>query len=473
MTIRRNRRVAAALLAVASLAVAACGTRLHHDEIVRAASTAGVHGSAEAGATGMPGEGTAAGELDPGASAGQTKSGSTAGEPGASAGSDPAAARQQGTAGEKSRPGAPPSGGSGEPIVIGSVGNYSGAAGSAWAPGARALQAWAASINAKGGINGRRVKVIVHDDGSDPAKARSQVQELVEQHNAVAIVASMTSAQGLEAWRGYVEQKRVPVVGGDCGPAWVASPVLFRQCTTSKDNLYGLAVLAAKYGTSKEFGALFCQEDEGCAFAEERLFNQGDAERAGLNPRYRARISITQPDFTSECIQARNNGVELLFVAADPNTVGRVGSSCRRQNYQPQFVQVDGTVNAETVSKPGLEDMLMVSRVFPFTDLSTPAYREFEAAWSEYGGGQAPGPAAAMGWASAKVFEDAATAAGKDISRESLLDQLYRVKKDRFGGLTVPLTFSEDGTTAATCLFLMRGEGGRWTAPQGDTPQCF
>ncbi|MPY79411.1 MAG: ABC transporter substrate-binding protein [Actinophytocola sp.] len=470
MTNRQNHRVVAALLAVVSLTIAACGTRLDHNQIVGAASVSGVAGSTEAGA-GMPGDSAIAGELTPGVT-GESLPGA---EGTAGAGSDPAAAaRQPGTAGGQGSARTPSGGGSGGgPIVIGSVGSYSGATGTAWASGARALQAWAASINEQGGINGRQVKVIVYDDGSDPAKARSQVQELVEQHNAVAIVAAITTAQTLKAWRGYVEQKRVPVIGGDCGPAWTASPVLFRQCTTSKDNLVGFAELAAKFGKSKDFGALFCQEDEGCSFAEQVLFNDGAAERAGLNPRYRARISITQPDFTSECIQARNNGVELLFVAADPNTVGRVADSCRRQNYHPQFAQIDGTVNAATASKPGLEDVLMVSRVFPFTGISSPAFHEFESAWEKYGSGQPAGPATAMGWAAATIFEQVAKDVGGDIGREQLLRQLYRIKNQTFGGLTVPLSFGSNGTTAAKCLFIMQGERGRWTAPQGDKPQCF
>lgn len=470
MSVRRRRRVAAALAAVATLTIAACGTRLDHGAIVQAGATAGAPAGA---ASGMPGEDPAAGPAGAVGQPGDAAAG-VGNEQGVPGSTGPAAAsRGQAGSGVPGQTGKAPGGSGGGPIVIGSVGSYSGAAGSAWAFGARALQAWAASVNQKGGIGGRQVKVIVYDDGADTAKARSQVQELVEQHNAVAIVAAMATAQGLEAWRGYVEQKKVPVIGGDCGPAWVASPVLFRECTTSQDNLMGFAVLAAKYGKSKEFGGLFCQEDQGCAFAEERLFTKGDAKRAGLNPRYRARISITQPDFTSECIQARNNGVELLFVAGDPNTVGRVASSCRRQNYNPQFAQIDGTVSATTPGKPGLEDVLMVSRVFPFTDLATPAFKEFEAAWAKHGGGQPAGPAAAMGWASAKIFEAAAKAAGGDISRESLLQQLYRVKNERFGGLTVPLTFTSGGTNAAKCLFLMQGEGGKWTAPQADKPQCF
>ncbi|MGH3521127.1 MAG: ABC transporter substrate-binding protein [Haloechinothrix sp.] len=467
-----TRRTAAALLAAATLLLAACGTRVDHDTIVQAAAGGGAQmGTGEV----LPGEegvlgGSALGD------AGQP------GTPGAAEG-ELGAAGQQGAAGSAragatGKPGAAGSADGGqanrEPIVIGSVGSYSGPSGVAYAQAPRAVQAWAATINAKGGINGHPVKVIVMDDGADAGKSRSQVQELVESRKAVAIVAAMTNAATLASWKGYVEQKKVPVIGGDCGPGWDGGPTLFRQCVSSKDNLYGIAVMGAKHGKGKKFGGLFCQEADDCAYAEDRLFNKGDAKRAGLDPRYRARISLTQPDFTSECIQARNAGVELLLVAADPNTVARVASSCRRQNFSPQFLQPDATMDANTAAKPGFSDALIASRVFPFTGLSTPAYREFDAAWKKYGGGQAPGPAAAMGWASAKVLEKAARGAGNDISSASLLKELYSIRNDRFSGLTVPLTFAQgNGASAAKCLFFMKGAGGKWTAPQGDRLQCW
>lgn len=463
MTRRRSRVVAATVAAIA-LTLAACGTRVNHAEIV----AAGSEGGGEQGIAGAgPGELGAGGPAADGSAGpdGQTAakgSGSADGRGGTGSG----AGGQGGTGSSGGRSGGPP-------IVIGSVGTYSGPAGASWAQGPRALQAWAAATNAKGGINGRNVQVIVYDDGGDTAKARSQVNELVEQRKAVAIVAAMTTGAALPSWKGYVEEKKIPVVGGDCGPNWDGSPVLFRQCTSSADTMFGIAVIGAKYGKGKKLGGLFCQESADCSFAEEQLFQKGGAKRAGLDPRYRARISITQPDFTSECIQARNAGVELLFVAGDPNTVGRVASSCRRQNFNPQFLQPDATVGASTPSKAGLGDVLVGIRTFPFTGVSGPAYQEFAAAWAKHGGGQPPGPVASMGWAAAKVFERAAKAAGGDISRASLIKRLYALKGERFGGLTVPLSFSPSGSSASKCLFVMKGSGGKWTAPRGDRPQCF
>ncbi|MBA4863794.1 ABC transporter substrate-binding protein [Streptomyces sp. PSKA54] len=471
MTPPRNRSTLAAV-AVLSLALAACGTRVDHDTIVRAAAGNG------SGATGA-GTGSTLPGAD-GSADGATGDG-TADESGGAA-TATAEEDQQGESGARSGGSATSgsSGGGGQgrrggPIVIGSVGTYSGPGGVAFAQGPRALQAWAAATNAKGGINGRRVQVIVMDDGADAAKGRSHVQELVEERNAVAIVASFTTTHTLAAWKSYVEKKKVPVVGGDCSTTlWSNSPMMFSQCPASATAMDGLVNIGAKYGKGKKIGGLICTESDACSHAGNHVFGDGRAaERFGLDPVYQAKISITQPDYTAECIQARNAGVELLMVTGDPNTVARVASSCRRQNFTPQFLQPGATVAADSAAKPGLSNVLASMPVFPFAGTSSSAISEFNAAWKKYGGGKAAGPAAAQGWASAKVFEKAARGAG-DISRAGLAKELYTFRGERFGGLTVPLGYvAGKGTTDSKCTFYMRGSGGKWAAPVGERAVCW
>lgn len=468
ITAHKNRALAGFLMAT-SLVLGACGTRLDHATVVRASSgSAGQSQSGPAqdlpgGSVTTPGDGGVVPGA-PGAQAGPAEPGIPSGGQVPQSGGGPVPGQPGGKAG-------PVAGG---PIVIGSVGRYSGPGGSAFSPGARALQAWAAASNARGGINGRQVKVIVEDDGNDPGNARSKVQELVEQHKAVAIVAAMGTSETRNAWKGYVEQKRIPVIGGDCGPGWNESPMLFTQCPSVGSMNFGTALVGARHGKGKKFGALVCQESDACAYTEQQWFQNGNAQRAGLDPRYHAKISLTQPDYTSECIQARNAGVEILSVAADPNTVGRVAASCRRQNFQPQFLQISSSVDGDTAAKPGLSEALLAMPTFPFAGLSGQAYGEFNAAWQKYGGGQAPGPSASMGWAAAKIFEKAALGAGPDVSSAGLAKQLYSFRNERFGGLTVPLSYVEGKGTADTrCTFFMKEQGGRWVAPAGDKLECF
>lgn len=475
---RRRNQVVVAVVATLSLLLAACGSRLDHETVMRAAASSGAGSEVASGELGAaPGEGLGDGSVN--------APGNATGEPGQSDADAPGATASSQRRGQSGSPGG--SGGGdgddggtednasgGPPIVLGTVGAYSGGTAELLAPGARALQAWAAATNADGGINGRQVKVIVRDDGGDPGRSKAAMQQLVEQDKVDAVVAAMAVSETVNAWRGYVEDKGVPVIGGLCGiSGWENSPVLFRQCPAQPTLVFGTAKLGATYAEGKALGGLFCTEVNACTTVEKQLFDQGYAKKAGLDPRYRARISLFQTDFTAECMQARDNGVELLWVVADAGVISRVAESCSRQNYNPQFISLAGALNPDTVTKRGLGDMVVGAPVFPFAGISTPAAREFQDTWERHGGESEPNAAAADGWTAANLFEKAANAVKGDISRSSLITALRGLRDERLGGLSVPLNFGPRGTNDVKCIYYMQGSDGKWTAPKGDKTTCW
>jgi branched-chain amino acid transport system substrate-binding protein len=135
-------------------------------------------------------------------------------------------------------------GGTASAIPIGVVGSYSGSAASNLAVAKLAIQAWADSVNADGGINGHQVHLYIEDDGGSSQLGVTEVKSLVEQDHVVAIVGE-AAASSAQAWASYVQQKGIPVVGGvlnnlesfsinsgkyvvgnDAKPTWVSDAVL-------------------------------------------------------------------------------------------------------------------------------------------------------------------------------------------------------------------------------------------------------
>ena len=101
---------------------------------------------------------------------------------------------------------------SGSDWVIGTIGNFSGP--SAEPEHLAGLQAWVNSVNAKGGINGHQLKLIVEDDQGDATKSQADIRQLVQVDHVLAIVSP--EASGTESgWASYVQQHHVAVVGGE------------------------------------------------------------------------------------------------------------------------------------------------------------------------------------------------------------------------------------------------------------------
>jgi hypothetical protein len=104
-------------------------------------------------------------------------------------------------------------------IMIGQTMPYSGPV-SVYGQIGQAQLAYFAKINAEGGINGRKIKLVSLDDGYQPFKALEQVRRLVEQDKVLLVFNSVGTATNITV-RSYLNAKKVPhlfVAGGD--DAW-------------------------------------------------------------------------------------------------------------------------------------------------------------------------------------------------------------------------------------------------------------
>jgi branched-chain amino acid transport system substrate-binding protein len=474
----RARRFLVVASAAVLLPLSACGTRMSHQAIVaagggQATTVTGVQNGGAPGAGGVssPGGGAgAAGAAAPGGIAGGgvvTGSGATG-----TAGTAGTTGTTTGTVQSGSRSGGATVTPTGAPLVIASVGDYSGIAGSSEKDGPKALQVWAAWTNAHGGINGHPVKVYVVDDGMDPQRYQAAVKDLVENKHVIAFVdnfAPFTIQAGVK----YLESKHVPVVGGDCAEyIWNQSPMLFPQCPSYVSSIWGIPRVGAVYGKGKNFGAIICSEAAACTATKHEWVDNHLAEKAGMKMVYEADVSIGQPDFTAECIQAQQNHVQVMSVVADVGTVGRLVQSCDRQGFHPQYVQGSGTMDAHLASLPGMSDALVQLNDFPWT-VSNPAVQEFRDAYKAYAPNDPLTPNASQGWASAVVFAQAAAHVSATPTSAEILAGLWSMRDATFGGLTPPLTFVRNKPAPdARCSFAMQVQHGVMQAPFGLKTVC-
>jgi branched-chain amino acid transport system substrate-binding protein len=82
----------------------------------------------------------------------------------------------------------------GADIKIGSVLSATGPASFLGDPEKKTLEMYVADINAKGGINGQQIKLIIYDDGGDPNQARTFATRLIEEDKVDALLAGSTTA---------------------------------------------------------------------------------------------------------------------------------------------------------------------------------------------------------------------------------------------------------------------------------------
>jgi branched-chain amino acid transport system substrate-binding protein len=455
----RSRWAAIGVAAALVLVTAGCGSRLSTEEIRAGSVVEGSSGSGTQTGDAVTGEGATDGEV---AGPGEATTDVTAAAGEAAAG-DPAAPSGAAATAAKSGPKSP--------IVIGYIGWLSGTGGETMSPTRDAWVAWSRAVNARGGINGHPVQLLVGDHGGNESRAVSIARDFVENKGAIAL----TQAAGGPAIGEYAKDKRIPVIGSVLtGGTWSSNPMLFPPFGSNGASSFGAARMIKRSGKTK-VASVFCAESADCEEGSKRTRPFMEAE--GLQVVSEQRYSVTAPDYTAECIQMRSAGAEVVFPNGDTGSMIRMAKACARQNFRP--IWVAPTMDDSVASMPEFENAIAVTPVFPwFMRSGNPAIEEYAAAIGKYAPARLTKSNIFMSeaWLSAKLFEKAAAKVGDKPTSQEILDGLWAMKGETLGGLaTGPTarTFTRDQPTPETfCVFDTKLVGGKWTAPSGLNPIC-
>lgn len=461
---RGSTQLAVALVAL--LLVTACGSRRSYEDLL--AVQQGSAGSVERGSSSRN-VGPAPGGTGNASSTDVTGGNESAGNPNSTGTGDTRAPQADGEA----MPAGQSCTGTEPPLVIASVGTQSGIIGSIIGDAAKVVSAWAASINARGGLNCHRVEHLIADDGGDPSRHLALVREMVERRGVQAFIQmnGVISGQGAA---GYLAERGIPVIGGDNGSEWFYDhPNFFPATATGRAALEytfaGAATVATNQGLSR-VGVFNCIEATICS--EAGTLAPSYAARYGVSLVYQGDGSIAQPDYTSACQNAKNAGVEVLAVYMDVNSVQRLNRSCRSVGFRPVVVASGLGVGPQLLDDPNSDGVYGAMGTIPWVETSNPEVAAAVETVRQYAPGIALSTSTMHGWASARLLETAVAGVG-ELNSATILDALSRVSGTNLGGITNEIQFAPGATAARNfCVWLVQVSDGEFRGTGTEPTRC-
>src|SRR3990172_698381 len=105
-------------------------------------------------------------------------------------------------------------------IKIGSVLSVTGPASFLGDPEKKTLEIYVAEINAKGGVNGQKLQLIVYDDGGSADNARTFATRLIEEDKVFAVIGPSTTGSTLAMIPAFEERSEERRVGEEGRSRW-------------------------------------------------------------------------------------------------------------------------------------------------------------------------------------------------------------------------------------------------------------
>jgi branched-chain amino acid transport system substrate-binding protein len=252
-------------------------------------------------------------------------------------------------------------------------------------------------------------------------------------------------------------------------PDWIESPDIFPS-GTDVVSISVAAIQLLRDAGGKKLAILFCGESPSCGgLARAAQSKVPD----GMTLAFVSQVSIVQTDFTTECLRAKQAGVDTIFVAADANTVIRVGRSCAQQGVKALYGTASIAVGPQLADDPNMEGLIAPTNNAPWFDTSTPGGRLFTDAMHTYASGAPLSAPAASMFAGGLLVEAASGGFTATPTSAELLAGLRALRNDTARGLSPPMTFRNGGSGPIPCYFVVKVKGGKWTAPNGAKPLCL
>ena len=292
-------------------------------------------------------------------------------------------------------------------------------------------------INKSGGINGRKIKLISIDDGYEPDKAAANTKKLINDDKVLALfgyVGTPTSNASLP----ILTEAKVPFIGAFTGAQSLREPF----------NRYVFNVRGSYFDETEQIVGHLVQQ----GIKKIAVFYQNDAYgKAGLAGVERAMkkrmldiaVTATVERNTTDvsaavAALARSNTDAIIMISAYKSCAAFI-KSMKLAGALQQFWNVS-FVGSKALSNELGEDGrgVQISQVvpFPWSDVN-PIVREYQ---KRIGGRELYSFTSLEGYIAAKVLVEGLKRAGKNPTRESLVDGLASMGKVDLGGFTVNYT---------------------------------
>ena len=319
-------------------------------------------------------------------------------------------------------------------------------------------------INETGGVNGRKLKLLVEDSGYDPKKAVLAAQKLVNQDKIFIMLGHIGTAQNMAAMpvqfdknvinffpitaaremyepfhklkysfaATYYDQMRRAV------PQMVKEKSAKKACTIYQDDDFGLEVMRGGEAGLKTLGM---------EFAEKTSFKRGAT------------------DFSSQVAKMKASGCDLVVLGTIiRETIGTIGES-RKTGFNPTFVG-SSAAYTDLIHKLGGKAMdglyATMTVQNPYTDEPSQPIR-FWANKYKTKFNEDPTVFSVYGYTIINTFANAAIKAGKNLSTESFIKAMdtMTIPPDIFGSATA--TFSPTKRLGSDASRLSQIKDGKWT----------
>ncbi len=318
------------------------------------------------------------------------------------------------------------------------------------------LEAFIAWVNARGGVAGKKLRLISYDDGYQPAQTTALDKKLVYEDHVFAIVGSVGSPTTAAVYK-ELNQDGVPLVSMASG-----SPIFYQP---------GLKYVFPSwpiYTTDgKTMGAFVKKRFPGQATA---VIYQNDAFGKPILEGIKSELGKvdveipyvpSQVDFSSAVIKLKSAGIKVVMLATIATSGAQILNQMTSLDYHAERI-----LTASACGYGGIFDAIpsldgtYCTAFLPPPGSADPRWKEFFDAMTKYAPGHPPEIYAAWGWLAGQVAHAGLTRINGPVTRDAFVAQLETLRD--FDTIAGKINYSPQQHEGSCCQLLWQAKAGKW-----------
>ncbi len=322
-------------------------------------------------------------------------------------------------------------------------------------------QAAVQAINEAGGINGRKIELLVEDDGYEPSRAMAAVRKLVDRDQVFLMTGLGTPSTVVAAK--YLEGVGVPLL----------FPMGASSTQLNAAGLKQLFMIHPAYMTQAQIvigwmidhadvkkPCLIYQEDPA---GEDHLAGAKLAVAArGMQLAAAEAFERGATDFSAQVLKAKGAGCDLIYTAATLEAAARMVTAADRIGFKPKFAGFTTQADATLMKLLGpLAEGFYAADILPQPDADDPAVKSFLANLKKASPDIEPTFFTTYAYAAMLLIGDAIKDAGDKPTREKVVAALEQWNP-KASPLMGPVSFSKDDHDGKRTLYMIQVDGGKW-----------
>jgi ABC-type branched-subunit amino acid transport system substrate-binding protein len=342
-------------------------------------------------------------------------------------------------------------------ITIGITGPLSGPA-AAWGTIALASEAYAKHVNDQGGVHGRKLKIVLKDDGYNPGRA---VANFTEMKDSVFAVIGTVGTAVLNANKDLVAEAGLPLVY-PLGNVQVFAKqpkekvrTVFQVYPDYTDETEFLVQQAAKLEGVKKFGFFGQNDDYGKGGLEG--VKKGLAKVQGATLAGEVFYEVTDRELGTHALKMKESGAEAVILYSTATHAAGLVKEMAKVGYRPKLFASFTLYDRDTMFRllgdlweGAYFDSAIALRGEPAADKLIEIVTGIDPKLKGREGFCVQGAADVI------VLVEGLKRTGRDLTREKFVKAMETIKDYTEGGLTAPITFGPDKHHGLNTVRLMR-----------------